>query len=67
MKYVSFTDNILLCYQLGKFVIGQPPTEIDAMIPEDQVPKGLRFPALFKGEGVRGHRYHVFEEPRYFA
>jgi hypothetical protein len=27
----------------------------------------LRFPAIFKGQGVRGHRYHVFDEPRYFA
>ena len=26
----------------------------------------LRFPALFRGQGVRGHRYHVFDEPRYF-
>ncbi|KAJ9144642.1 Protein CWH43 [Pleurostoma richardsiae] len=33
---------------------------------EDQVPQGWRFPALFRGEGVRGHRYHVFDEPRYY-
>lgn len=31
---------------------------------EDSVPEGLRFPALFKGQGVRGHQYHVFDEPR---
>ncbi|KAF7505987.1 hypothetical protein GJ744_012334 [Endocarpon pusillum] len=53
--------------QVGKFVIGQAPTETDERISEDQVAEGLRFPALFKGEGVRGHRYHVFDEPRYFA
>ena len=53
--------------QLGKFTVGQAPDYSDTMIPEEQVPPGLRFPALFKGEGVRGHRYHVFDEPRYFA
>ncbi|KAL9107133.1 MAG: hypothetical protein Q9227_007913 [Pyrenula ochraceoflavens] len=55
--------------QLGKFVVGQrdSETEEERRIPEDQVPAGLRFPAMFKGEGVRGHRYHVFDEPRYFA
>lgn len=53
--------------QLGKFVVGQPMSEVDERIPEDQVPEGHRFPSLFRGEGVRGHRYHVFDEPRYFA
>ena len=53
--------------QLGKFVVGEPPSETDEQVSEDQVPDGLRFPALFRGEGVRGHRYHVFDEPRYFA
>ncbi|MCJ1366922.1 hypothetical protein MMC16_006053 [Acarospora aff. strigata] len=52
--------------QVGKFVVGQPEGG-NELIPEDQVPDGLRFPALFKGEGVRGHRYHVFDEPRYYA
>lgn len=53
--------------QVGKFVVGQPASETDERIPEDQVPPGLRFPALFRGQGVRGHQYHVFDEPRYFA
>jgi len=52
--------------QVGKFVVGQPEGS-DDMIPEHQVPDGLRFPALFRGQGVRGHQYHVFDEPRYFA
>ncbi|KAK3207406.1 hypothetical protein GRF29_103g935319 [Pseudopithomyces chartarum] len=52
--------------QVGKFVVGQPEGTND-IIPEDQVPEGLRFPALFRGQGVRGHRYHVFDEPRYYA
>ncbi|PSK76846.1 hypothetical protein CJJ07_003351 [Candidozyma auris] len=36
-------------------------------ISEDEVSPDLRMPSLFRGEGVRGHRYHVFDEPRYFA
>lgn len=60
----GFTANSM---QLGKFVVGQPADYSDSRIAEEQVPPGLRFPALFRGEGVRGHRYHVFDEPRYFA
>ncbi|KAI1646873.1 Frag1/DRAM/Sfk1 family-domain-containing protein [Daldinia loculata] len=33
---------------------------------EHDVPEGWRFPALFRGQGVRGHRYHVFNEPLYY-
>lgn len=36
-------------------------------IDEDEVDESLRMPQLFRGDGVRGHRYHVFDEPRYFA
>lgn len=50
--------------QVGKFVVGEPENG-NEHIHESQVPEGLRFPALFRGEGVRGHRYHVFDEPRY--
>ncbi|KAK6442875.1 Protein cwh43 [Oleoguttula sp. CCFEE 5521] len=59
----TITDTEL---QVGKFVVGQPEGT-DDIIPESQVPEDLRFPALFRGEGVRGHRYHVFDEPRYYA
>ncbi|KAJ5132650.1 hypothetical protein N7448_006808 [Penicillium atrosanguineum] len=52
--------------QVGKFVIGEPEPEQQVRIPEELVPEGRRFPALFRGEGVRGHRYHVFDEPRYW-
>lgn len=51
--------------QVGKFVVGQPENE-DRLISEDEVSVGLRFPEMFKGDGVRDHRYHVFEEPKYF-
>jgi endonuclease/exonuclease/phosphatase family metal-dependent hydrolase len=49
--------------QVGKFVVGETESE-NSQIPESQVPEDLRFPTLFRGEGVRGHRYHVFDEPR---
>jgi endonuclease/exonuclease/phosphatase family metal-dependent hydrolase len=64
--------------QVGKFVVGgggkvEGAAEGegrfaieggDQHIYESSVHEGLRFPALFRGEGVRGHKYHVFEEPR---
>lgn len=45
---------------------------------ESQVPQAWRFPSIFYGEGissqkfpltlgVRGHRFHVFNEPWYYA
>lgn len=36
-------------------------------IDESEVPESLRMPQLLRGDGVRGHFYHVFDEPRYFA
>ncbi|QDS77876.1 hypothetical protein FKW77_000346 [Venturia effusa] len=67
--------------QVGKFVVGgggaleggpQHKGRMaieggDQHVYESSYPEGLRFPALFKGKGVRGHQYHVFEEPRYFV
>ncbi|KAK6527918.1 hypothetical protein TWF281_009179 [Arthrobotrys megalospora] len=58
----SITDTEL---QVGKFIIdGKPSSEI--RVDEEDVPEGWRFPAQFNGDGVRGHKYHVFDEPRYF-
>lgn len=54
--------------QVGKFVVspeaGRNSTNV--RIEEENVDKSLRFPEVFKGEGIRGHRYHVLEDPRYF-
>ena len=36
-------------------------------IDESEVDPALRMPQLLRGDGVRGHHYHVFDEPRYFA
>lgn len=52
--------------QVGKFVIGDKSPSTNNPKPESGVPEGLRFPQLFRGNGVRGHRYHVFDEPRYY-
>ena len=52
--------------QVGKFLVGHPVSYSNERIPEEAVPPGYRFPELFKGQGVRGHFYHVFDEPRYY-
>ncbi|KAH6845664.1 Frag1/DRAM/Sfk1 family-domain-containing protein [Chaetomium sp. MPI-CAGE-AT-0009] len=70
----TITDTEL---QVAKFVV--PATDSDSgstwtapktlrnrRVPEEEVPEGLRFPAMFRGDGVRGHHYHVFNEPRYY-
>jgi hypothetical protein len=56
--------------QVGKFMLGKEPAEEEIRnrrVEEGSVAVGERFPAMFRGEGVRGHRYHVFDEPRYFG
>ncbi|KAI1957373.1 Protein cwh43 [Ophidiomyces ophidiicola] len=58
----TITDTEL---QVGKFLIGEPEGTSER-ISEERVPAGMRFPAMFRGQGVRGHRYHVFDEPRYY-
>ncbi|KAL2753233.1 hypothetical protein ACRALDRAFT_1065427 [Sodiomyces alcalophilus JCM 7366] len=70
----TITDTEL---QVGKFVVPETEEESDAIealdettrdrrVDEEEVPAGWRFPAMFRGQGVRGHRYHVFDEPRYY-
>ncbi|GIK01413.1 hypothetical protein Aspvir_005449 [Aspergillus viridinutans] len=59
----SITDTEI---QVGKFVIGEPEPENEVRIPEEMIAEGRRFPTMFRGQGVRGHRYHVFDEPRYW-
>ncbi|CAK7232704.1 Protein cwh43 [Sporothrix curviconia] len=71
----TITDTEL---QVAKFVVPESADKTKSLfgvedevrnrrVSEHEVPEGWRFPALFRGEGVRGHRYHVFDEPRYFA
>ncbi|KAI1431346.1 Frag1/DRAM/Sfk1 family protein [Xylaria sp. CBS 124048] len=72
----TITDTEL---QVAKFVIprsreekervsamNDDPEARNRMVGEDEVPEGWRFPSMFRGKGVRGHHYHVFDEPRYY-
>nr|BBA60198.1 putative GPI ceramide remodelase [Ogataea minuta] len=63
----SITDTEV---QVGKFII---PSNGDydesysqQRIDEETVDPDLRFPSMFYGDGVRDHKFHVFEEPRYY-
>lgn len=63
----SITDTEL---QVGKFVVPFPG-EVDQSYSQEKVPEiwmneDKRFPAMFYGEGVREHAFHVFTEPKYF-
>lgn len=71
----TITDTEL---QVGKFVVPKSQEEVvrvqalgdearNRRVSEKDVPEGARFPALFRGKGVRGHQYHVFNEPRYYG
>lgn len=60
--------------QVGKFSLGggtywegADEQARNHRVEEHEMKEGEKFPALFRGEGVRGHRYHVFDEPRYFG
>ncbi|XXH02108.1 Protein cwh43 [Hypoxylon texense] len=72
----TITDTEL---QVAKFVVPKSDAEkaqvaaLDSdpemrnrRVNEHDVPEGWKFPALFRGEGVRGHRYHVFNKPWYY-
>ncbi|KAJ1918883.1 Protein cwh43 [Mycoemilia scoparia] len=63
--------------QAGKFVVPVPGTSVNSTdsgewapsyksVPESHYDPGYHFPTKFRGKGVRGHYYHVFNEPRYY-
>ncbi|KAI5963627.1 CWH43 [Candida pseudojiufengensis] len=63
----TITDTEL---QIAKFKIFEEDdlrSQDYTIVSEDEIEENLRMPELFKGDGVRGHRYHVFDEPRYFS
>ncbi|KAG0163049.1 hypothetical protein DFQ28_005066 [Apophysomyces sp. BC1034] len=57
--------------QTGKFQVVNNPAEYwkasYERVEESQVIPALRYPEMFRGQGVRGHRYHVFNEPFYYV
>ncbi|AGO12316.1 AaceriAEL043Wp [[Ashbya] aceris (nom. inval.)] len=59
----TITDTEL---QVGKFQVHNGVSHGLNRVEKSQVSDSLRFPDKFLGDGVRGHRYHVFNEPRYY-
>lgn len=59
----TITDTEL---QVARFTLGEPNYE-SGFVDESAVAEGLRMPSCFRNGGVRGHFYHVFNEPRYFS
>ncbi|AEY96947.1 FAEL043Wp [Eremothecium gossypii FDAG1] len=59
----TITDTEL---QVGKFQVHNGVSQGLKRVEKSQVNDTLRFPDKFLGDGVRGHRYHVFNEPRYY-
>ncbi|GHJ86982.1 hypothetical protein NliqN6_3384 [Naganishia liquefaciens] len=57
--------------QAAKFIVPSVNTPIDYTSNEQlyfhtyehSLPEGWRFPQMFRGNGTRGHRYHVFDGP----
>ncbi|KAL6454760.1 CWH43 Protein CWH43 [Candida maltosa Xu316] len=60
----TITDTEL---QVAKFKIMSDEERNNNFVDEEVIDENLRMPQMFRGDGVRGHRYHVFDEPRYFA
>lgn len=58
-KFTFLTDEMKL--HGDEFLYG------NNYVDEKYVLEEMRMPALLRGDGVRGHHYHVFDEPRYFA
>lgn len=65
----TITDTEL---QIAKFKLLQDDDATEEelygndFVDENEIEEDLRFPQMFRGDGVRGHFYHVFDEPRYF-
>ncbi|KAI7864413.1 Frag1/DRAM/Sfk1 family-domain-containing protein [Spinellus fusiger] len=57
--------------QTGKFQVVDTPRDFwkasYERVEASQVVSALRYPDSFRGQGIRGHRFHVFDEPRYFV
>lgn len=58
--------------QLGKFIVPTKDEDPNAwqwgkLTSERKIPASWRFPDRFRGDGIRDHRYHVFDEPRYWT
>ncbi|WVO15056.1 hypothetical protein L204_102700 [Cryptococcus depauperatus] len=60
--------------QVGKFMLPKPGTEVVYEnnkemywhIGQDDIPEPWRMPDMFRGQGVRGHHYVVWDGPLYY-
>ncbi|CCK71841.1 Cwh43p KNAG_0I00500 [Huiozyma naganishii CBS 8797] len=66
----SITDTEL---QVGKFEVlsneelaHAGSTIYDSQHTSEPINDQIKFPDIFKGDGQRGHFYHVFDQPRYY-
>lgn len=73
VSHGDITDTEL---QVGKFIV--PHRDYDVgwystneelyfHTPEDGLPASWHFPSEYRGDGVRGHKYHVWDGPLYYA
>ncbi len=57
--------------QVGKFVVPARASDLkavkSAVCRETEYAESMRFPPQFMGKGERGHKYHVFGQPRYYC
>lgn len=71
LEHSDVTDTEL---QVGKFILPLPGTkaeynskdELYWHIGEDDVPEPWRLPSMFRGDGVRGHSYRIWNGPLYY-
>ncbi|KAI5951083.1 CWH43 [Candida jiufengensis] len=63
----TITDTELQIAKFKLFEENESTIQDYTIVGEDEVDDNLKMPQLFRGDGVRGHRYHVFDEPRYFS
>jgi endonuclease/exonuclease/phosphatase family metal-dependent hydrolase len=56
--------------QTAKFRVG---TDMSEHVKEDEISEEhvqtstIKYPEMFKGSGTRGHRFHVFDRPKYYS
>eukprot|EP00898_Chlorokybus_atmophyticus_P001713 jgi/Chlat1/2542/Chrsp175S02395 len=65
VSHGGITDTEL---QVARFrMVSTQTADFHEEVAEAAVSLHLRFPRQFYGQGTRGHRYHVFDRPKYFG
>lgn len=71
LEHSDVTDTEL---QVGRYILPLPDKPVDYEshqqlywhIGENEVPEVWRMPSMFRNEGVRGHRYRIWDGPLYY-